>query len=221
MGGSGTGAPPKRPAGVRKRGPRWVDLPKVFGVGIVLLIVGSLVIGAIGPSLGTPRSPSAGELSDDAARGIVDGGLATELRARVEAAPEDAAAAAGLANLLAADGRAAEAVDFHERAVGLEPSNAQYWLDFGATLREMARPADAELQYRRALEIEPANGSARLGLAAALEAADPPRAAEAAVEYRRLIDDPPGSFYAEEAQRALDRLAGVAATPAVPAAGSP
>lgn len=169
----------------------------------------SLVFGAVGPQVFAPGEE--GGAGVETAVGV--GQLEQDLRDRLARNPEDAVAAASLANVLLLDGRTSEAVDLHERAVSLDPENIQYRRDFAATLVELGRYADAEVQYRRALAIDDGDGQARLGLARVLEeTADDPAAV---AEYQRLIADQPGTFYAEEAQRALGRLAGAGrATPA-------
>lgn len=179
-----------------------VGFAKFLGVGIVILIVASLAFGAVVPTLigNGERAPRTAQdpFGDDE--------IEAELRARIGQAPNDDAALAGLANVLAALGRGDEAIAFYERATRLAPTNTQYRLDFAATLRDIGRPADAEVQYWRVLELDSDDGGARLGLAELIEQNFPERLEEAKIEYRQLLELAPGSFYREEAERALERI---------------
>ncbi len=174
------------------------------------MIVGSLLLAALGPATFRGTERQAGSAPPSAGAGELE----AELRRRSEARPDDPEAAVGLANLLDLDKHGSEVVDLYERAIALDPDNARYRRDFGATLSELGRDADAEVQFRRALAIEPGDAGARLGLASLLERAAPVRREEAIREYQRLARDEAGSYYAEEAVQALARLgAGSAASP--------
>lgn len=207
--------------GPRRRRSRWwgrLDPWRVAAGVFVGLIVASLLLAAIGPAA-FERSGAGREGDGTTSDGSE---FEAELRRRVEERPDDPQAAVGLANLLTLEDRGEEAVDLYERAVALDPENGRYRLDFATTLVDLGRAADAEVQFRRALAINAGDAGARLGLASLLERADPVRRGEAVAEYRRLVAEEAGSYYAEEAGQGLARLgaASAGATPAASPAGA-
>lgn len=155
------------------------------------------------------------------ARDEAAGGFEQSLRDAVAADPGDVTALASLANLLANDGRMAEAIDRYEEAIDLDPRNASIRYDFATSLAQAGRRPDAELQFRRVIEADPANVEAHFYLAELYRTWQPPRTDEAAALYRRVVELTPDAYLADRAEDEL-RRSGAAPTP-LPASppGSP
>lgn len=198
-GGKGRAGWRRRATGWWGRLDPWRIAAGVFGA----LIVASLVLAAVGPAA-FGGGGQFGEVDGTTAGGME---YEAELRRRVEEQPSDPVAAVALANFLSLKNRGeVEIVDLYERAIGFDPENGRYRRDFAATLVQLGRAADGEVQFRRALAIDDRDAGSRLGLASLLERAQPARADEAIVEYRRLLREEPGSYYSEEAVQGLARL---------------
>ncbi|CCD87867.1 putative TPR domain protein; O-GlcNAc transferase related protein [Bradyrhizobium sp. ORS 285] len=60
-----------------------------------------------------------------------------------------------LGSALRKAGRLEDALKAFDKAVSLQPDNAQYWKDLGAVLAELDRPDDAILSLRHALQLSP------------------------------------------------------------------
>jgi len=141
--------------------------------------------------------------------------LATSLRSRVEANPEDTATMLLLANLLGNTGQVPEAITWYERVLSLNPDDQTARLDFAKTLTSAGSRADAEIQFQRLIDYDPNNVDAHLELARLYRDWDPPRIAEAADLYQRTIAvSPPGDFKGERAAEELRALGVGVATPA-------
>jgi tetratricopeptide (TPR) repeat protein len=77
------------------------------------------------------------------------------LRRWLDVAPEDAKAAARLAELLRLSGDSAAAVELWRRAVAQRPDEAANWHGYGAALQELNRLDEAVVAYERALALAP------------------------------------------------------------------
>lgn len=136
------------------------------------------------------------------------------MRTAVAGEPEDVVALVSLANLLATRGDDDEAADLYARAIELEPENARYRMDFALSLARSGALADAEVQYRKVLDGNPDDAEAWYFLGELYARWNPPRIDDAAAAFETAIAAQPGSVSADQASRALTRLAGQrAATP--------
>lgn len=81
------------------------------------------------------------------------GAAEAELRLALDKLPNRARVPAELARLAREGGRPAEAADWLERAVRLEPGAARLWFDLGGDLEAAGRPDESRLAYRRFLEL--------------------------------------------------------------------
>lgn len=200
---------------------RRVGVVQVVSAVVALLIVCSIV-GAGVASVWQDRSlRENAENGSQAAPDEAAGGFEQSLRDAIAADPGDVTALASLANLLANDGRMAEAIDRYEDAIALDPGNATIRYDFATSLAQAGRRQDAELQFRRVIEADPASVEARFYLAELYRAWQPPRADEAAALYRRVVELAPDAFLADRADDELRRFgAALSPSPATPP-GSP
>ena len=184
---------------------------RVVALAAVLLLLCSIVGGSFATIL-VDRS-SEGEPVEPAAEQPT-GEFEETLRAAVAADPRNVTAVASLANVLADAGELPEAIDRYEEALALDPGNAAIRFDFASTLAGAGRRADAELQFRRAIEADPGRVEAQFYLAELYQNWQPPRPADAIAHYRRVVEMAPDAYLSDRAREELDRLAGVAASPA-------
>jgi len=63
-----------------------------------------------------------------------------------------------LGNIFDRDDQHKEAVQAYQRAIELDPDNAQNWADLGDTLFKMGSPDEAVLAYNKAVELDPKAG---------------------------------------------------------------
>jgi len=87
-------------------------------------------------------------------RGDLDGGAALIARA-VEGAPEHPTMVDTLGTVRQMQGRHAEAVELHRRALALDPAFATAQYNLGNALSRVGQKAEAEAAYRAALAIRP------------------------------------------------------------------
>ncbi len=137
------------------------------------------------------------------------------LREELEEHPDDTATMALLANLLAHDGDLAEAIVWYERALALTPDEWSTRLDFAQSLANGGKSADAEVQFLNVIAAQPNHGQAHFYLAELYRSWQPPRTAEAIIEYRQVIALSPDAMVAEYAAQELARLGYPVATPAI------
>lgn len=142
-----------------------------------------------------------------------------ELRAAIEQQPDNPQPVVSLANLLVAQDRGDEAVQWYERAIELDPERLQTRLDFGYALTRRGSFADAEIQFERAIAINPESADAHYLLGELYLSWQPQRLSDARAAFEQAIAVQPGSVAAEQAAMALAELDQVSASPvASPAA---
>ncbi len=96
-----------------------------------------------------------------------------------------AAAHSNLGNVLTALGRHDEALASHDKAVALQPRNAQCHVNRGAVLFQLGRTRDALASFETALALDGRDAAALFSRGAALDALG--RSAEALASYDRAI----------------------------------
>jgi tetratricopeptide (TPR) repeat protein len=191
---------------------------------LALLVVFSLIIGAIGTAI--VDGLSGNDNSDDPI--TVDGTEDSEIADEYEAAlrttatdnPNDAAALASLANYLAQNGQLTEAIDWYEKSLTIEPNNWDVRLDFARFLAEGDKRTDAEFQFKKVIEGQPENPQAHYFLAELYRNWLPPRIPEAVTEYILTIQTGSETFVAEQAAQALRDLGYATPTAASPVAAT-
>lgn len=177
----------------------------------------------IGATVGSAILDARGTGDDGDATNVPDreSPLIQEQRDRIAANPNDAAAMALLAQLLANQGELTEAITWYERALGINPNDLAVRNAFARDLALAGNYRDAEFQYGRALEIAPNDAQALFNLAELYENWQPsPRIAEAIPLYQRVVATSPTSVVAERAAVQLQAL-GAGTPPAVATPGSP
>lgn len=182
----------------------------IFAIAMVAaLVLGSLVVfgGAIFGAGG----------DDD---GAVD--TVQEETSRLETAvardPEDAGAAAVLADIYANQGNMADAIPLYERATQLRPDDGNLRLSFGIALLRNGSVLDAQVQLQRAYDLLPDVAGPAYYLGQLHELNDPPDEEAAREWYERVIEIAPDSRLAEQAQERIDELSGAEPTEDEPTA---
>ena len=143
------------------------------------------------------------------------------LREAVLEDPTDVASLAALANLLANSGQLAEAIQWYERALTVDPDDWETRLNFALDLADGGNGRDAELQLQRVLAAQPASDVAHFALAELYRDWQPARADEAAREYRSVIEISPDTYLAEQARAAMVGLGRPIGTPAATPTAAP
>ena len=199
------------PLGRRGRG-RW-DPFRIAATALAILIACSLIGAGVGTVIFDFNDRSPEPISESVDDG--DGEFERELREALRDNPNDLAALVGLANLRAQLGNLGEAIDLYERALDTAPDDAGIRLDFGRTLADGGRFADAEVQYQKLLEMEPDSIEGRFYLAELYRGWQPSRQEEARRLYEAVVELAPDSFLADQSRDELDRLGDVSATPSM------
>jgi Tfp pilus assembly protein PilF len=167
------------------------------------LILGTLVV--FGASIG-----DGGDEDDD--ENTVEEETA-RLETAVAANPDDADAAAVLANIYANQGNVADAIRLYEQATLTRPDDGNLRLAFGIALLRNGSFFDARIQLERALELLPESAGPAYYLGQ-LEQLKPEPDDEAAREwYEQAIETAPDSMLASEAQNRINEIDGVVPTP--------
>ncbi|MBF0425091.1 MAG: tetratricopeptide repeat protein [Magnetococcales bacterium] len=124
---------------------------------------------------------------------LYTGGETAAALALIEQGLVAAAGDAGLLNLAAAChlqlGDAEQAIACWQHLIDLHPDHADAHANLAVVLRQLQRPAEAELACRAALRIEPQHANAWVNLGALLQAQNRPIEAEAA--YRQALRSQP------------------------------
>jgi tetratricopeptide (TPR) repeat protein len=98
-----------------------------------------------------------------------------------------------------------DAVDYLQRAVDLEPENADAWRELGEALLNDGRMKDATAAFRQAVELRPNDAGTLVHLAHAAYAAGDPE--EAIGHIRQAVDRDPNSLGARRALLEIYRAA--------------
>jgi cytochrome c-type biogenesis protein CcmH/NrfG len=188
------------------------DRTKVIGTVFAVVIVCALVGAGLLPvldQLGQESAPAAPATSE------ADGSSQFEqdLRREIERRPDNPEPMVSLANLLVAQGRDDEAIEWYERAIELDPDRLQTRLDFGTALARRGSVSDAEVQFKRAIAIDSNSAEAHFLLGELYVAWQPPRLAEARAAFERAIAVQPESVAAERATEALATMDQAASSP--------
>lgn len=170
---------------------------------LAILVGGVLICSLLATGLGTIvlNQPAPTGLANDANNAYEE-----SLQTAIAADPNDAVAAASLANLLSTRGNYDEAVRYYEQALELDPVKAEVRIDFGLNLTAAGHLGDAELQFQQVLESAPDNAEAHYFLGELYARWQPVRRREAVASYERAIAAAPGSVTARQAELALARL---------------
>ncbi len=197
-------APRPSPGRVSQPSLRRIGTARLLAAIFALLVVCSLLASGVGTAIldggfgaDEPVEEQGGDVDDEFER---------SLRERISDDPGDVEAIVSLANLLATTGEVAEAVDWYERALEIEPNNVRTRLDFAASLAAAGRRADAEVQYRTVLTMDGNNIDAHFYLGELYRNWQPPRLAEAIAAYQQVVELAPDAYLAERAEEELARL---------------
>jgi cytochrome c-type biogenesis protein CcmH/NrfG len=178
---------------------------------LALVVVFSMVAGVVATAVVDELTSSG--TSDPATMPTSDD-LEDSLRQQVEENPDDPQTIANLANILSNKGEFAEAITLYERALAMRPDEVSWRLDFAQTLVDAAKPADAELQFQKVINAQPNDPYAHFHLAELYQGWDPPRTADAAAEYTRVIEVGPDTFVADQSREKLQAMGLASPAPA-------
>jgi cytochrome c-type biogenesis protein CcmH/NrfG len=186
----------------------------VFAVVVICALIGAGLLPVL-DQLGRESAPPPATASAEGTSQFEQ-----DLRREIERQPDDPEPMVSLANLLVAQGRDDEAIEWYERAIALDPNRLQTRLDFGTALARRGSHSDAEVQFKRAIAIDSNSAEAHYLLGELYLAWQPPRTEEARAAFERTIEVQPESVAAERAAEALATIeSGVSspiATPATP-----
>jgi cytochrome c-type biogenesis protein CcmH/NrfG len=130
--------------------------------------------------------------------------LEDDLRREIAQNPNDVGRISLLAQVLASEGRIAEAIPLYEQALTIDPNNVRVRLNFGVSLSAAGKPADAEIQFLKILQADPNQPEAHYYLAQLYEGWDPPRTGEAIAHYQQVVSlQPADTSIAQMAAAAL------------------
>lgn len=201
--------PLRSPLDGRRRG-RW-DPFRIAATVLAVLIVCSLIATGVGTFVFDFNDRPPRDVQQGVDEG--EGEFERELRDTLRDDPDDVAALVGLANLRAQLGDLGEAIDLYERALAIAPGDGRIRLDFGRSLADGGRLADAEVQYQTLLELDSESIEGHFYLAELYRMWQPPRHHDARMHYEAVIALAPDSFLGEQARNEIDRLGDSRATP--------
>ncbi len=133
--------------------------------------------------------------------------------------PSDTEEVLLLANLLGNSGRLNEAIPLYEQVLRMHPEDSEARVDFARALADGGYDGDAELQFEIAIQGEPGNQVAHFYLAELYRLSQPPRVADAIIEYRAASELDPTSFVGQQAQEILQQFG--SATPSITGSATP
>ncbi len=171
---------------------------------VVFLVLGTLVV--FGGSIFSSGPEEDTLPIDEAAR------QQAELETQVAENPDDAGAAAILANIYANQGNITEAVPLYERATAGRPDDGNLRLAFGIALYRGGSFLDARVQLERALELLPNSPSPAYYLGQIAQQQPEPDEDAAREWYLIAIERDPESVIAGQAEERLAELDAADAT---------
>lgn len=198
----------------------------MIGTTFAALIICALVFGTVLPVLvdrmsqapvppGPPVPPVSTAVGDGPSQYELD------LRAAIEQQPDNPQPMVSLANLLVAQGRGDEAIQWYERAIELDPGRLQTRLDFGYTLGRRGSNSDAEIQFKRAIAIDGQSAEAHFLLGELYLSWRPPRIDDARASFEQAVAVQPDSVAAERATESLAMLDQTSGSPLASPAARP
>ncbi|MEZ4523717.1 MAG: tetratricopeptide repeat protein [Thermomicrobiales bacterium] len=173
---------------------------------VAFLIMSTLVLfggSILGPDNSDPADPT-----DEADRQM------SELETRVSANPDDADAAAVLANIYANEGNLAQAIPLYEQATLARPDDGNLRLAFGIALLRSGSFLDARIQLEQALDLLPDSSGPAYYLGQLEQLKDDPDPEAAREWFELAIERDPESVLASQAQERIDELDNPDASPA-------
>jgi tetratricopeptide (TPR) repeat protein len=165
-----------------------------LGAGVPAAVASS----AVAPSSSTPASPPA-EAPPATPAALAPGAVSSTTARPAAASPEAIAEAASLratGDEQRQAGRLDEAIATFQKAVQLQPSNAELWNELGNVLFARKRFDEAQQGFRRATELDPTFALAFYNLAHSLRKSG--QKSEAVTAYRSYIQlrpDDPDPYY--------------------------
>jgi cytochrome c-type biogenesis protein CcmH/NrfG len=182
---------------------------------VAVAMISALVLSGLITLLPLGGDEDAEPFSNQASIQVTPGQEVSRLETAIAEQPNDVRNIVVLAEVLANSGRLNESFPWFERAIAINPSDAQVRIAFGRALHRAGSWFDAELQYLRAAELEPDNVAAAFYLASLYEEMPQPRIDKAMTWYERAIEIDPDSVIAEQSRQRLEELNDLA-TPATP-----
>jgi cytochrome c-type biogenesis protein CcmH/NrfG len=182
-------------------------------VGIAGVFFGVLVGWIIGAQQGGPRvapAPAAAAAAAPAAGNqqaapVLDEARASALKTTAQQNPSDASTRVDLGNMYFDAGRYADAVDWYQQALKIQPNSVNVSTDLGIAYYYMNDPDKALAQFDRSLAIQPNHAKTLLniGIVRAFGKQDLKGAAEV---WQKVVDVAPSSEEGRAARQALQGL---------------
>lgn len=196
-----------------------------FGLaGVFFGLLAGWIIGSQQPTLTRPMTSAAAPASAPGATQApppLDESRAAALKVTAGRNPNDADTRVQLGNLYFDAERYAEAIQWYDAALKVDPKNIDASTDLGIAYYYTNKPDLALAQFEKSLAIDPKHSKTLLnvGIVRAFGKEDLEGAAQA---WRKVLELAPDSPEAAVARKGLDGMrSGHAATPGAPAAKSP
>jgi tetratricopeptide (TPR) repeat protein len=132
-------------------------------------------------------------------------GLIEEYRSELAEDPDNLAANIALANALYDAGQWREAITYYDRALRLDPRNADVVTDRGTCFRNMGMADEAVAEYHRALKLDPSNQDALYNLGV-VYSHDKKDLAKAILFWERLLEIAPKHPQANDIRASIENF---------------
>jgi cytochrome c-type biogenesis protein CcmH/NrfG len=176
-----------------------------FGV-LVGWIIGSQQGGALPPAAQLQAPAASGSAQQSAqAPPPLDESRATALKTKAQQNPADAPTRIELANMYFDAGRYADAIEWYQGALAIDPKDVNASTDLGIAYYYSNQPDRALAQFDKSLAIDPNHAKTLLniGIVRAFGKQDLKGAAEA---FQKVVSVAPASDEAKAAKQALDGI---------------
>lgn len=191
--------PVDAPAAPGNRRPLYVALGLLAAA---VVVVGVYQWGAPPPPAPAPSTPPAGQQAPAASR-TPDADRIAALRAKLATNPSDVAVLAELGHVYSVGGDAAQAKEWHAKALAIQPDNTDVLLAYGVDLFNLQDTAGAIAQWTRVTQLKPKDAEAWYNLGFAYLQAEPPDAAMSDAAWQKVIELAPDSDLAKTVRNHL------------------
>ncbi len=184
------------------------ERPITGGSALAALVILFLLAGCKGED--TPRTAASDRLplktvTSDHGLTPYYHGLIEEYRTVLADDPQNLAATIGLANALYDAGQWTDAIGYYDRALRMNPHNADLVTDKGTCYRNIGMIDEAAREYLRALQIDPTHQNALFNLGI-VYSQDKKDRAGAARYWRRLLEIAPNHPQADYIRASLENF---------------
>lgn len=174
------------------------------------VVVGAVVVGVAGYSLGAPSVPGFTGTPAPEASGAaqIDQAKIAELMKKLQANPTHIPTLQAIGDIYFQTGDYNTAGTWMEKIIAIDPRNVTARLALGAALFNLGKAPDAEKQWRQVLTVDPNNVEAHYDLGFMYLSQNPPDVANVRAEWNRVIEIAPDSDVAKTVAMHLQSLEG-------------